>query len=101
MNVFDLPAEVAESCLEMAIALSQTAAGHGQLLRAASFVHRCYVRAVSPPAAGHAHDLRWRRFISALDAYVERCPSSAQAARLRAIVHENADLLEQQTAMAS
>ena len=101
MNVLDLPAEVAESCLEMAIALSQAAAGHGQLLRAASFVHRCYVRAVSPPTGGYAHELRWRRFIAALDAYLERCTPSAQSSRLHAIVEENADLLERQTAMAS
>lgn len=101
MNVLDLPAEVAESCLEMAIALSQAAAGHGQLLRAASFVHRCYVRAVSPPVAGRAHDLRWMRFIAALDAYLERCPPSASSSRLHAIVGENADLLEKQAAIAS
>ena len=101
MNVLDLPAEVAESCLEMAIALSQAAAGQGQLLRAASFVHRCYVRALSQPAGGTMRNLRWRRFINALDAYLERCPNSARSNRLRSIVEENADLLERQSAMAS
>lgn len=101
MNVLHLPAEVAESCLEMAIALSQTAQGRVELLRAASFVHRCYVRALTPAATGRAHDLRWRRFVAALDAYVERCPASGQSRRLRAIVAENADLLEREPALAS
>lgn len=101
MNVLDLSPEVAESCLEMAIALTQTAQGQPQLLRTASFVHRTYVRALAPPLQGRAHDLRWRRFISALEAYLDRCPSSAQARTLRGIVTENADLLEQQAALAS
>lgn len=101
MNVLELPAEVAQSCLEMAVALMQTAHGHSELLRLASFVHRCYVRALAPPLSGRAHDLRWRRFISALDAYLERCPATAQSNRLRAIVLENADLLDGQTALAS
>jgi hypothetical protein len=101
MNVLELPAEVAESCLEMAIALSQTAQGHGQLQRAAWFVHRCYVRAVTPPLRGRTHDLRWRRFVTALGAYLDRCPPSAQVRRLRAIVRENADLLDRTSALAS
>ena len=101
MNVLDLSPEVAESCLEMAIALTQTAQGQAQLLRTASCVHRTYVRAVTPPLQGRTHDLRWRRFVSALDAYLERCPPSAQARKLRGIVSENADLLEQQAALAS
>jgi hypothetical protein len=45
--------------------------------------------------------LRWRRFVSALEAYLDRCPPSAQARKLRGIVTENADLLEQQAALAS
>lgn len=101
MNVIDLPSEVAQSCLEMAIALSQAASGHSELLCFASFVHRCYVRAVASAAGTRTHDLRWRRFVAALDTYLERCTPSPQTARLRAIVRENADLLERQTALAS
>lgn len=101
MNVLCLPAEVAESCLEMAIALSQTAQGRGELLRTASFVHHCYVRALTPASTARAHDLRWRRFLAALEAYLQRCPASAQSGRLRAIVAENADLLEREQALAS
>jgi hypothetical protein len=96
MNVLDLPAELAESTLEMAIALSQTARGHAELLQAASFVHRCYVRALMPALSERTHDVRWRRFVAALDAYLKRCSSSPQRNRLREIVRENADLLEQQ-----
>ncbi|HKU67385.1 MAG TPA: hypothetical protein VJP85_06405 [Candidatus Baltobacteraceae bacterium] len=101
MNVLDLPVEVAESTLEMAIALSQTARGQRELLRAASFVHRCYVRALAPAPGERTHDLRWRRFVAALDAYLSRCAPSSQSDRLYAIVRENADLLEQETALAS
>lgn len=101
MNVLDLPAEVAESCLEMAIALSQTAQGHDELLHAASFVHRCYVRAVMPAPSARNHDLRWRRFITALHAYLEHCSASSPSRRLSAIVLENADLLEYEPALAS
>lgn len=101
MNVLDLPAEVAESCLEMAIALTQTAQGHDDLLHAASFVHRCYVRAVTPTASGRNRDLRWRRFITSLRVYLERCSDSPASHRLSAIVSENADLLERETALAS
>jgi hypothetical protein len=101
MNVLDLPAEVAESCLEMAIALSQAASGDDGLLATASFVHRCYVRALEPELNARTHDARWRRFITALDTYLERCAPSAQSDRLRTIVYENADLLERQPALAS
>lgn len=103
MNVIDLPAEVAESCLEMAIALSHAAQGHGELLHAAAFVHRCYVRAVTPAASERAHDLRWRRFIRALEAYLHHCSGAGVCApaRLREIVMENADLLERDSALAS
>lgn len=93
MNVLDLPAEVAESCLEMAIALSQAAKDPDQI-RAAWFVHRCYVRAVAPALSASTHELRWRRFINALGAYTDRCPQSPAALKLRTIVRENADLLE-------
>lgn len=92
MNVLELPAEVAQSCLEMAVALMETARGHDELLGAASFVHHCYVRAVEPPLNGHVHELRWRRFICALDAYLIRCAESPQTRKLEAIVLENADL---------
>ncbi len=101
MNVLDLQPEVAESCLEMAIALSQAAQGHERLLRAASFVHRCYARALAPAISDRMHDMRWRRFISALDAYLERCPASSTSGKLRAIVWENADLLTREAALAS
>ena len=103
MITFDLPGEVAASCLEMALLLSTAANGDPALLRSASFVHRCYVRAVSPAPTEHAHDLRWRRFINALAAYVERCPGAAAPAgrRLAEIVAENADLLDRQSAIAS
>lgn len=101
MNVLDLPGEVAQSCLEMAIALMQTARGHEELLHMASFVHRCYVRAVAPPLSGRVHELRWRRFIGALDAYLERCSTSPQTRKLEAIVTENADLLDGEPALAS
>lgn len=101
MNVLDLPTEVAQSCLEMAIALMQTARGHDELLHMASYVHRCYVRAVAPPLSGRVHDLRWRRFIGALDVYLELCSASPPARKLEAIVEENADLLETDTALAS
>jgi hypothetical protein len=100
---FDLPQEVAASCLEMALLLSTAAKGNAALMRSATFVHRCYVRAVSAAPTAHAHELRWRRFINALDAYAERCPADAGAvlARLTEIVAENADLLDRQPALAS
>src|SRR5581483_961621 len=101
MDVLDLDAEVAESCLEMAIALSQAAHGRSDLLRIAWYVHRCYVRAVSPAPTDRTHELRWARFISALGAYLASCSFSASARKLRAIVDENADLLTRQTALAS
>lgn len=102
MITFDLPQEVAASCLEMALLLSSAAKGDPALLRSATFVHRCYVRAVSPAPARHAHYLRWRRFINALEAYVERCPFSSSAGRrLIEIVGENADLLDRRSALAS
>jgi len=85
----------------MAIALTQAAQGHRHLLRAAGFVHRCYVRALTPPMQGHAHDLRWRRFVCSLAAYLDRCTPSAQTRKLRGIVSENADLLEVRAALAS
>lgn len=104
MITFDLPQEVAASCLEVALLLSSAATGDPALLRSASFVHRCYVRAVSPAPTRHAHELRWRRFINALDAYVQRCPRAASPAghRLAQIVAENADLLDRgRSALAS
>ncbi len=101
MNVLDLPGEVAESCLEMAIAISQAAQGDRQLLRAAGFVHRCYVRALTLPAQARAHDLRWRRFVRSLDAYLDHCVPSPQTRKLRSIVAENADLLDRRAALAS
>jgi hypothetical protein len=101
MNVLDFPAEVAESCLEIAIALSQVAKDDGDLLATASYVHRCYVRALEPHLTARTHHARWRRFITALDVYLEHCTPSPQAARLRTIVSENADLLEPQAALAS
>lgn len=102
MITFDLPQEVAASCLEMALLLSSAAKNDPALLRSATFVHRCYVRAVSPAPTPHAHYLRWRRFINALEAYVERCPfNSAAGRRLIEIVGENADLLDHRSALAS
>jgi hypothetical protein len=101
MNVLDLPPEVAESCLEMAIVLSQAAQGHGDLLHAASFVHRCYVRAVTPSVRQRDREPRWRRFITSLRAYLEQCSDSPESRRLSAIVGENADLLEHEAALAS
>lgn len=103
MITFDLPGKVAASCLEMALLLSSAAKGDPALLRSASFVHRCYVRAVSPAPTEHAHTLRWRRFINAVDAYVERCPDARMPAgrRLAGIVAENADLLDRQSTLAS
>lgn len=97
MITLHLPDDVAASCLELALWLQGTARGEPALSRSAAFVQRCYVRAVTPaPApAPQAHELRWRRFINALHAYLERCPDSRSSAarRLRAIVRENADLL--------
>lgn len=102
MITFDLPQEVAASCLEMALLVSSAAKGDPALLRSASFVHRCYVRAVSPAPTQHAHDLRWRRFINALEAYAARCPGpTAAGGRIIEIIAENADLLDRQSALAS
>jgi hypothetical protein len=103
MITIDLPQEVAASCLEMALALAMLARGNQRLMRTASFVHRCYVRAVAPAPTRHAHDLRWRRFINALDAYLDRCAAGAPALaqRMRDLVGENADLLDRKEAMAS
>lgn len=103
MITFDLPQEVAASCLELALLLSTAAKGNPALMRSATFVHRCYVRAVSAAPTRRAHDLRWRRFINALDAYLERCPREAGAVgrRLAEIVQENADLLDRQEVLAS
>ena len=87
----------------MALLLSTAANGDPALLRSASFVHRCYVRAVSP-APAHAHELRWRRFINALDVYTQRCTGALSPAgrRLSEIVEENADLLDRrESALAS
>lgn len=103
MITFDLPQEVAASCLEMALLLSTAAAPDPTLLPNATFVHRCYVRAVSAAPTQRAHDLRWRRFISALDAYLQRCPRDMGGVgqRLLRIVQENADLLERREVLAS
>ena len=101
MNLLDVAPEVAESCLEIAIALSKAANGRSELLRAAAFVHRCYVRALAPAPSRIAHHLRWRRFIASLDAYLDRCTPCAQTHKLRGIVAENQDLLEVQPALAS
>lgn len=87
----------------MALLLSSAAAADPALVRSATFVHRCYVRAVSAAPTQRAHDLRWRRFINALDAYLERCPHDIHGVgqRLSRIVQENTDLLERREAMAS
>ncbi|HLI95144.1 MAG TPA: hypothetical protein VKT72_03535 [Candidatus Baltobacteraceae bacterium] len=103
MITIDLPQEVAASCLEMAIALSMLAHEDVRLTRTASFVHRCYVRAVTSTPNQHTHELRWRRFINALDAYLDRCSNAAPALahRMRELVSENGDLLDGREAMAS
>lgn len=101
MNVMDLPAELAESSLEMAIALLETAQGRHNLFRPAAVLHQCYVRALMPAPSGFVHERRWRRFVAGLDMYLRHCPTSAQACRLQAIVAENADLLEPIPALAS
>jgi hypothetical protein len=103
MITIDLPQEVAASCLEMALSLSMLARGDARLTRSASFVHRCYVRAVTSTPSGNTHDLRWRRFINALDAFLDRCSDTAPALErhMRDLVDENADLLDRKEAMAS
>jgi hypothetical protein len=61
------------------------------------------VRAVTCAPNQHTHELRWRRFINALDAFLDRSQNGAPALaqRMRELVGENADLLDRREAMAS
>jgi hypothetical protein len=96
------PGELIAACQDMADSLYGAAGGDAQLSRAAAFVQRLYVRALAAAPTENLRIQRWRRFISALHAYVRRAPggSSASAYLLR-IVSENADLLEVHDALAS
>jgi hypothetical protein len=87
-----IPDEAVASCRDLALWLQRAAIGEDSDLRA-SFVYRCYVRALASQAEP-VRSLRWRRFIRGLDAYVRSLSrNSHAAAHLRSIVAENADLL--------
>lgn len=94
--------ELIASCQDMADSLYEAAGSDARLTRAAAFVQRLYVRALAAAPNEHLRMLRWRRFISALHAYLVRTPGGSPAsARLRRIVAENDDLLEVHDALAS
>jgi hypothetical protein len=84
--------EAATSCLKMALALTFAARNDRRLAHAAAFVHELYVSALD--AAPKAREIRWRRFVNALAAYLARCAPSPQYRWLGSIVDENADLLD-------
>lgn len=92
-NIFTM--ELLASCQDMAARLYDVAGDDPAWRDSAAFVQRAYVRAVGPAVTESARTQYWRRFVTALRAFLSLRAGvhSPAAEALHRLVAENADLL--------